>query len=62
MITITKQEKDIIQAKYPKVPISRTVKKKSNRHHYYMAEEYAAVNLLNSLRGSICDETKKGMG
>ena len=50
MIAINKQEKEAIHKKYPRTPIARTVKKKSKRHRYYMAEEVMAVKYLNSLR------------
>lgn len=51
MIAITKNEKDIIQAKFPRVHIARTMKQRSSRHHYYMEEMRGPMKLLRSLRG-----------
>ena len=52
MISITKDEREQISAKYPDVHIVRTVKKRSALHRYYMAENWAAVKLLHKLRSS----------
>ncbi len=51
MIAITAEEKKIICKKYPQAHIVRTMKKDSKRHHYYMTEAGAPMNLLRSLRG-----------
>jgi hypothetical protein len=50
VISITQREKEIISAKYPRVHIVRTMKSRSKRHRYYMAEEVAAMKVLRSLR------------
>lgn len=50
MIVITPAEKKIIAERMPNVHIRRTVKKKSNRHRYYMEENRNAVRLLKELR------------
>lgn len=52
MVAITADEKKIIRNKFPRVHIVRTMKQKSHRHHYYMAEESAPMRLLMSLRGT----------
>ena len=51
MITISYEEKSIIVKEYPNADIVRTVKQKSKRHHYYMAEERGPMELLRRLRG-----------
>ena len=61
MIAITKEEKDTIQAMFPKVPIARTSKKKSSRHRYYMAEETTVVNFLKAMRSSVENFRKEGI-
>lgn len=50
MITITRQERDIIAERMPNVHIRRTVKQKSKRHKYYMEENKKAMRLLKELR------------
>jgi len=52
LITITASEKKVIAEMLPRVHIVRTMKSKSKRHHYYMAEEPAAMRLLAKLRGT----------
>lgn len=51
MIPITAFEKAIIIEKFKNAHIVRTMKHDSKRHHYYMAEERAPMNLLRILRG-----------
>lgn len=50
MITISRQEKDVISLRMPNVHIRRTVKQKSKRHKYYMEENKGAMRLLKELR------------
>lgn len=57
MIAITASEKKIIRKAYPNIPITRTMKQRSKRHHYFLAEEMGPVGLLNSLRG---EQKEKG--
>jgi hypothetical protein len=59
LIAINQHEKDIISAKLPKVHIVRTMKNRSNRHRYYMVEDFAAMRLLRNLRGAA--ENRKGV-
>lgn len=50
MVRITKEEKDIICKRFPKVHIVRTVKQRSKRHTYYCEESRGVISLLNQLR------------
>lgn len=50
MISITKDEKMIINKKFPKVHIVRTMRQKSKRHHYYCEENRRVIALLKILR------------
>lgn len=50
MIAITAAEKEVIRAKHPNVHIVRTMKAKSGRHRYYMAEESPAMRTLREIR------------
>lgn len=61
MIAISADEKKTIREKYPNVHIVRTMKQRSNRHHYYMAEEPGAMRLLRRLRGEPERPRRKGV-
>lgn len=61
MIAITLDEKNAIRERYPNVHIVRTMKQRSNRHHYYMAEEPAPMRLLRRLRGESERPHRKGV-
>lgn len=50
MVSINKQEKEAIQARFPNVQFTRTCKQDSKRHHYYMAEQPGPMRYLRSLR------------
>lgn len=52
MIAISKQEKEVIAERFPKVHIVRTMKKKSKRHHYYCEESKGVMRYLEETRGS----------
>lgn len=51
MVLITKQEKDEIRQRFPKVWITRTMKQRSKRHRYYCEEAPAVMRFLDRLRG-----------
>jgi len=50
MVLITKEEKDAILTRFPKVNIVRTMKQRSKRHRYYCEEAPGIVRYLNQLR------------
>lgn len=50
MVIISKEEKEIIHKHLPNVYISRTCKRKSDRHKYYCEENKRAMKLLNKIR------------
>lgn len=52
MIAISKEEKDIIKGKFPKVHVVRTMRQRSSRHRYYCEEAPAAMKLLRALRSA----------
>lgn len=52
MIAISKQEKEAIVKRFPKVHIVRTMKKKSKRHRYYCEESKGVMRYLDEVRGS----------
>ena len=52
MIAISKQEKEAIAKRFPKVHIVRTMKKKSKRHRYYCEESKGVIRYLDEFRGS----------
>lgn len=58
MIVISKEEKDVISARFPNVHIVRTMKQKSKRHHYYCEESKPVMRLLREMReaGSITNQ------
>ena len=53
MISITVDEKKKIREAYPNVHIVRTMKQRSKRHRYYMAEESGPMRMLRKLRGEV---------
>lgn len=58
MIAITKTEKEIINKRFPKVHIVRTMKKKSKRHHYYCEEAKSVMRFLKKYRSGKTEEKK----
>lgn len=52
MVSITKEEKDIIASKFPKVHIVRTMKQRSARHRYYCEEAPVVMKLLRNMRAA----------
>lgn len=61
MIAISVDEKKTIREAYPQVHIVRTMKQRSKRHRYYMAEEPGAMRLLRRLRGETERPRRKGV-
>lgn len=58
MVLISKEEKEKISKRFPRVHIARTMKQKSKRHRYYCEENRAAMRYLEELRseGVVADE------
>lgn len=52
LIAISKEEKDIVSSKYPKVHIVRTMRQRSSRHRYYMEEQRDAMGLVRRMRAA----------
>lgn len=52
MIEISKDEKNIISARFPTLHIVRTMKQKSKRHHYYCEESKPAMRLIKEMRNA----------
>mgnify|MGYP007102015118 CR=1 FL=1 len=50
MVLISKEEKEKINERFPRVHISRTMKQKSKRHKYYCEENRAVMRYLEELR------------
>lgn len=50
MVTITKSEKEAVLKRFPKAHIKRTMKRQSNRHHYYCEEASYIMEFLNEYR------------
>lgn len=50
MVLISKEEKEKINKRFPRVHIARTMKQKSKRHKYYCEENRAAMRYLEELR------------
>lgn len=50
MVLISKEEKEKINRRFPRVHIARTMKQKSKRHKYYCEENRAAMRYLDELR------------
>ena len=59
MIAINKSEKEVISKRLPSMHIVRTMKQKSNRHHYYCEENKQVMQLLSEIRGG-ADNQKVG--
>lgn len=51
MVLISKEEKEKINRRFPRVHIARTMKQKSKRHKYYCEETRAVMKYLEELRG-----------
>ena len=63
MITITKDEKDIICERFPYVHIVRTMKQKSKRHRYYCEESSEVLKYLKNVsRSGRCTTNTKEDG
>lgn len=58
MVLISKEEKEKISRRFPRVHIARTMKQKSKRHKYYCEENRAAMRYLDEIRseGAAADE------
>ena len=50
MILISKNERDYFAKQMPGVHVRRTMKKKSDRHKYYIEESDAVMRALKELR------------
>jgi hypothetical protein len=50
MVLITKEEKEAIREKFPKIGIVRTMRQKSSRHRYYCEESPKAMQYLATIR------------
>ena len=50
MISISKEEKDVISKRFPNVHIVRTMRQKSKRHHYFCEESRGVMNYLRKVR------------
>lgn len=50
MVLITKEEKEAVLAKFPKVGIVRTMRQRSKRHRYYCEEAPGVMRFLNQMR------------
>lgn len=58
MVRVTKNEKEAILKSFPDVHIRRTMKRKSERHHYFCEESEKIIEFLNAYRidRSMCVE------
>lgn len=56
MISINKQEAEMVRKHCPENHIRRTCKQKSKRHHYHMSEDLAGVQLVAAMRGTTVDK------
>lgn len=58
MVLISKEEKEKISKRFPRVHIARTMKQKSKRHKYYCEENRAVMRFLEEIRseGGVSDE------
>lgn len=50
MILVSKEEKEKINKRFPRVHITRTMKQKSKRHKYYCEENRTVMRYLGELR------------
>lgn len=58
MVRVTKNEKEAILKSFPDAHIRRTMKQKSERHHYFCEESEKIIEFLNAYRidRSMCVE------
>lgn len=58
MVRVTKNEKEAILKSFPNAHIRRTMKCKSERHHYFCEESEKIIEFLNAYRidRSMCVE------
>lgn len=58
MVRVTKNEKEAILKSFPNAHIRRTMKRKSERHHYLCEESEKIIEFLNAYRidRSMCVE------
>lgn len=58
MVRVTKNEKEAILKSFPDAHIRRTMKRKSERHHYFREESEKIIEFLNAYRidRSMCVE------
>lgn len=58
MVRVTKNEKEAILKSFPNAHIRRTMKHKSERHHYFCEESEKIIEFLNAYRidRSMCVE------
>ena len=58
MVRVTQNEKDAILKSFPDAHIRRTMKRKSERHHYFCEESEKIIEFLNAYRidRSMCVE------
>lgn len=61
MVPITRDEKILLQKKYPNLCVARTMKQDSKRKHYYCEERVGAMAYLNEIRqmGVVYDSSWK---
>lgn len=59
LISISKDESELIRNVFPEVHVRRTSQQKSQRHHYWMAEETAAMKYLADVRGTTVQKLTK---
>ena len=50
MVRVTKNEKEAILKSFPDAHIRRTMKRKSERHHYFCEESEKIIEFLNADR------------
>ena len=50
MVSITKEEKNKLLERFPKMTFVRTMKQKSKRGHYYCVESPAVMKYLRRIR------------
>lgn len=53
MIEVSRQERDIITERFPRVHIVGTMKQRSGRGHYYCEESKKVMKLLKELRKGV---------
>ncbi len=60
MIAISKDEKEVIAKRFPKVHIVRTMKQKSKRHRYYCEESKGVMRYLEEARNKSIKAKREG--